>query len=96
MAQPAGTGVTFSVTVHPKASHNKVEGHETGTLRVWVTAPAQDGKANEAVVSLLAKSLDLAKSRVRIVRGRASRHKVISVESLTLDELQGRLRAIAG
>ena len=64
MAQPSGTGVTFMVTVQPKASRNKVGGYETGTLRLRVTAPPHDGKANEAVVSLLAETLDVAKSQV--------------------------------
>ena len=96
MAQPSGTGVTFKVTVQPKAYRNKVGGYETGTLRLRVTAPPHDGKANEAVVSLLAESLDVAKSQVRIVRGHSSRQKTISVESLTLEELQSRLKAFEG
>ena len=72
MARPTEIGVTFCVSVQPNASHNTVEAHETNTLRVRVTAPPQGEKANDAVVSLLAKTLDVAKSRVRIVRGHSS------------------------
>ena len=91
MAQPSETSVTFKVRVQPKASRNRVEGYLKGKVRVWVTAPPQDGKANAAVVSLLAETLGVAKSRVRIVRGLTSRDKLVSVESITLDELQARV-----
>ena len=96
MAGPTEIGVTFCANVRLSASRNTVEAHETGTLRVRVTAPPKDEKANDAVVSLLAKTLDVAKSRGRIVRGHSSRQKVISVESLTLEELPRRLNDVTG
>jgi uncharacterized protein YggU (UPF0235/DUF167 family) len=58
---------------------------------VRVTAPPEDGRANEAVVALLAEALDVPKSRVRILRGHAAREKQIAVDSLTLEEVVRRL-----
>jgi uncharacterized protein (TIGR00251 family) len=95
MAQPTETGVTVKVRVQPKASRNQVESYQAGTVKVRVTAPPQGGKANAAIVSLLAQTLGVAKSRVRIIRGGASRDKTVSVESLTPEEVQARLRSVA-
>jgi uncharacterized protein YggU (UPF0235/DUF167 family) len=59
-------------------------------LAVRVTAAAEGGKANDAVVKLLAKQLKVPKSAIRIIRGQASRHKVLEVE-LASEVLAGRL-----
>ena len=57
-------------------------------LCLRVTAPPEAGKANSAVVSLLAEHLGIAKSQVRMVRGQASRDKVVLIESLTPEEVR--------
>ena len=79
----------LTVRVQPRASRNEVIGFDTdGALKVRVTAPPVDGEANRAVIELMAKTLGVAKSRVRIVRGESSRVKVIEVDGL--DEAQVR------
>ena len=83
--------VTLKVRVQPKASHNQVEGYRGDTLRLRVTAPPEAGKANLAVVSLLAERLGIAKSNVRIIRGQASRDKVVLIESLTPEAVRRSL-----
>lgn len=67
---------TLIVKVIPRAKRNEVV-EKNGQFIVRVTAPAQDGKANEAVRKYLAKYLDISPSRLRIVRGITSRHKHI-------------------
>jgi uncharacterized protein YggU (UPF0235/DUF167 family) len=62
---------------------------------VRVTAPPDGGRANEAVIALLAGALGVAKSRINIVRGMASREKVVMIESLTQEEVQRRLDVVA-
>jgi uncharacterized protein (TIGR00251 family) len=89
-------GVSLKVRVQPKAASNRVEGYRGDTLRLRVTAPPEAGKANAAVVSLLAQALGIAKRRVRIVRGHASRDKLVMVETLTPEEVQQRLNTPAG
>ena len=70
----AHSGVEIAVRVTPRASRNSIE-RVGNTIRVRVTAPPEDGKANEAVRKLLAKSLGVAKTRLTLVRGAASRDK---------------------
>ena len=68
-------------------------GSREGVLHLRVTAPPEGGKANAAVVALVAKSLRVSPSSVSIVKGFASRDKVLRVNFLTLDEIKERLAA---
>ena len=69
----------FSVVVTPRAARERVEWIDATHLRVAVTAPPHEGRANAAVVKAVAAFLDVAPSRVRIIRGEASRRKIIDV-----------------
>lgn len=68
-------GAEIAVRVTPKASRERIA-VEAGTIRVYVTVVPEDGKANAAVVKLLAKALGVAKSRLTLVRGATARDKV--------------------
>lgn len=78
-----GIGDVIRVRVTPRASSNriKLEHQQDGSLlfRVYVTVPAQDGKANEAVIKLLAKELGIAKSALTITHGLTDRNKIIKI-----------------
>ena len=85
---------TISVRVQPIASRDRVLGMRDGALRVSVTAPPHDGKVNAALLELLADTLGVAKSRLRIVRGHSSRDKVVAVEGMSGGgEVQRMLKA---
>ena len=84
----------LKIRVQPKASRNQVDGFEEGTLRLRVTAPPTEGKANAGVIALLAKTLGVSKSRLEIVRGQSSRDKVVSIETLTEQEVHQRIKAV--
>ncbi len=84
-------GCIISVRVQPRASRNRVLGYRDGWLRVSVTAPPHDGKANAALLELLAGTLGVTKARLRIVRGHASRDKAVAVDDLTPGEAKERL-----
>lgn len=75
---------TIIVRVTPKASCNvvKVEPQADGTVlyRVYVTTAAEDGKANKAVIELLADLLGVRKSALTIRQGLTNRNKVVQVE----------------
>ena len=71
-------GTRISVRATPKASRNKVV-LEEGLVRVYVTVVPEGGKANAAIIKLLAKAVGLPKSRLKLVRGEASRDKVFEV-----------------
>ncbi len=69
----------FSVIVTTRAGRERVERIDATHLRVAVTAPPHEGRANAAVVKAVAAFLDVAPSRVRIIRGEASRRKIVDV-----------------
>jgi len=74
-----GERMSFTIRVTPRASANVVGGEREGALLVRVTAPAVEGKANEAVVELLAEALDVPRSAIHVERGAAARTKRVSV-----------------
>jgi uncharacterized protein (TIGR00251 family) len=82
---------SLRLKVTPSASHDAVVGWQGDVLRVQVRAPAQRGKANEAVLRLLATALGIDRRRLRIVRGETSRQKVVSVDELDEPEIRARL-----
>ena len=71
--------ITFAVRVTPRAKQNKVQPQADGSLKVYVTAPPEDGRANEAVVEVIAQWLGVKRREVEIVRGATSRNKVVCV-----------------
>jgi uncharacterized protein (TIGR00251 family) len=83
--------VYITIKVQPGAARNLVLGFSDNVLRVRVTAPPEGGKANQAVILLLANALNLAKGRINIVRGHTSRTKLVSVDSLILEEIRRRI-----
>jgi len=82
---------SISIRVTPSASRDAVIGWQGDVLRLRVTAPAQRGKANEAVLRLLAAALGIERRRLRIIRGQTSRHKLVSVDGLDEPEIRARL-----
>lgn len=76
----ASPGSEIDVRVTPRAGQNMIRRDADGKITIRVTAPPEDGKANAAVQKLLAKSLGLAKSRLRLVRGATARDKLFRVE----------------
>lgn len=77
--------ITIAVRLTPKASMNRVgetrrQGSGEEQLVVYVTAPPDDGKANEAMIRLLAKHYNVARSRLTLVRGHTNRNKLVRIE----------------
>ena len=81
----------LQITVRPRAGRNAVEIGDGGRVTVRVTAAPERGEANKAVVELLAKKLGVSKSSVTLVRGLASRDKVVRIDGVTDREVRGRL-----
>jgi len=67
------------VKVHPGARRNQVEWDSPDSCRVKLTAPPVDGKANEALVEVLAENLGLRRSRITVLRGLTSRQKTVQI-----------------
>lgn len=75
----SGDRILFSVRVAPRAASGLIAGERDGALVVRVTAPPAEGRANEAVLKIVARALGLPPSAVRLVRGAKARTKVLSV-----------------
>ena len=75
----AVSGAEIRVRVTPKAARNAIE-QADGGLRIQVTSVPEDGKANKAVIKLLAHALGVAKSRLGLVRGATRRDKVFRLD----------------
>jgi uncharacterized protein (TIGR00251 family) len=86
---------TFSVRLQPRAKRDRVAGAVGDALKISVTAPPVEGKANQACCALLAKVLNLPKSSVSIAAGQSSRNKLVRIAGITAAELSKRLRAAA-
>ena len=84
-------GVTFAVKVHPRARKNAITGELGDALKVSLTAPPIEGKANEACIEFFANLLKVPRASVTIAAGQSSRHKVIRVSGLTAQQVRDRL-----
>jgi len=85
------TGVSFAVKVHPRAKKNAITGQVGDALKVALTTPPIEGKANAACVEFFAKLLNVPRSSVTIAAGQTSRNKVIRVAGLTAQQVRERL-----
>jgi uncharacterized protein (TIGR00251 family) len=85
-------GVTFAVKVQPRSRRNTIVGELGDALKIALTAPPVDGKANEACVEFFADALRVARSSISIVSGQTSRNKVVRVTGITGSQLRERLK----
>jgi hypothetical protein len=72
----------FKVKLAPSAKQNAILGWEGETLKCAVTAAPEKGKANEALIRLLAKNLHIPKTSIRVVSGETNRLKTLEIEGL--------------
>jgi uncharacterized protein len=85
------SGVTFAIKVHPLAKKNAITGEIGDALKLALTAPPVDGKANDACIEFFANLLNVPRSSVTIAAGQTSRNKVIRVAGLNRQQLHERL-----
>ena len=85
------TGVTFAVKVQPRARKNAITGEAGDVLKLSLTAPPVDGRANAACIEFFANLLDVARSSITIASGETSRNKVIRVAGLSAEEVRRRI-----
>ncbi len=83
MLQESQNAVTFNVRVIPRTKRNEIVGIENNAVKIRLTAPPVEGRANEALLKFLAHALGVARANVEIVRGESSRHKVVRVRGMT-------------
>jgi uncharacterized protein len=84
-------GVTIAIRLHPRAKKNAITGEMGDALKVSLTAPAVEGRANEACVEFFANLLKVPRSSVTIASGERSRNKVVRVAGLLAEQVRVRI-----
>jgi uncharacterized protein len=90
MCQTA-TGIILLVRVAPRSNRNGIEGERQGALKIRLTAPPIDDRANDSLRHLLAERLNVRVSAVRIVAGEKSRTKRVEIQGVTRTQVLGLL-----
>jgi uncharacterized protein (TIGR00251 family) len=83
--------VAFAVKVHPRAKKDAITGELGDALKLSLTSPPVEGRANEACIKFFAKLLKVPRSSVTIASGQTSRQKVIRVSGLSAEEVRRRI-----
>jgi uncharacterized protein (TIGR00251 family) len=89
-------GWVLPVRAQPNARRPGVQGEQNGALKVAVTAPPEDGRANQAVVEALREALGVKRSQVELIAGRTARDKRFLIRGLSREELEARLAKVLG
>jgi uncharacterized protein (TIGR00251 family) len=92
----SGLQTRLSLRVSPGARKSAVVGRYGERWKIRVAAPAESGKANDALIELLGKALGVARSQVRVVTGAGARDKIVEVIGINAEESERLLSASAG
>jgi uncharacterized protein (TIGR00251 family) len=84
-------GLTFAVKVHPRARKNEITGTVGDSLKLALTAPPVEGRANQAVIEFFADLFDIPRSSVTIASGETSRNKVVRISGVTAERFRQRV-----
>ena len=84
-------GVSFAIRVHPRAKKNAITGELGDAIKLSLTTPPIDGRANDACIDFFAKLLKVPRSSVTIASGAGGRNKVIRVAGVTAEYVRNRL-----
>jgi len=84
---------TLSIKVVPGARSDRVAGRYGDAIKIQVSAPPEQGKANDAVIQLLSRRLGVKPAQVTIVRGHGQTRKLVEVASMAQADAEARLLA---
>lgn len=85
-------GIEVHIRAMPRASKNQIQGIYDGALKIRLTTPPVDGKANQALIKFLSKTLGIAKSQIELTQGDTSRRKTVRISGLTKPQLLERIQ----
>ena len=86
-------GCTLAVRVHPGSRHNAITGEHDGALKISLTKPPTDGRANAALVGFLAEKLNIPRTQISILTGATSRSKTLRLVGITSAEATASLQS---
>ena len=90
-ARDVADGCTVAVRVHPGAKKNGITGTHAGAVKIALTAPPVDGKANDALIAFFAEALRLPRARITLVAGATRRTKTIRITGKSAAEVAAAL-----
>ena len=90
-----GNDIIVKVKIVPGSSKNKIIGTYNGALKIAITAPPVEGKANKKCIAYLAKYFDIAKSKIEIISGQTSKNKLIKIYDISQKEILEKLEKIS-
>jgi uncharacterized protein (TIGR00251 family) len=85
------SGATFHVKVHPRTKKNSITGEVGGALKLSLTAPPVEGRANQACIAFFAEVLNVPRSSVTIAAGESNPKKVVRVRGLSAAQIEAKL-----
>lgn len=91
MIETTKGGVRLHLFIQPKSSKNEVVGSHNGLLKIKITAPPVDGKANECLIEFLSDVFDIPKRDITIIRGETGRNKTVELSGLTEEAVKTKL-----
>ncbi len=89
---PHPEGVTVEIWIQPNAKKSCIVGTHGNALKVKISSPAVDGKANAALIAFLAKALKIRENQIALISGLKNRQKVLLITGLTLVALTDLFR----
>jgi len=90
----AGNDIIVKVKIVPGSSKNKIIGVYNDSLKIAITAPPVEGKANKKCIAYLAKYFDVAKSKIEIISGQTSKNKLIKIYDISQKEFLEKIEKI--
>jgi uncharacterized protein (TIGR00251 family) len=84
-------GCTLTLRIHPGARRNSVTGTHDNALKISLTTPPTDGRANDALIAFLAEQLRLPQARIALLSGLTSRSKTVRITGLNAEEVRALL-----
>ena len=85
-------GVRLHLFIQPKSSKNEIVGAHNGLLKIKITAPPVDGRANECLIEFMSDLFDIPKRDVLLVKGDTGRHKVVELSGLSEEVVRDTLK----
>jgi uncharacterized protein (TIGR00251 family) len=90
------SGISFAVKVHPRAKKNAITGVVGGALKLSLTSPPVEGRANQACIEFFAELFAVSRSSVTIAAGETSRNKMVRVAGVSEETAKRRIAAAQG
>lgn len=89
-------GATIAIRVQPNAKRNDIVGEHNGAFKIAVTAPPEDGRANEMLLDFFAQWLGFKRNCLELHRGASNRNKVVLIRGITAEQLTVTIAQLTG